>query len=691
MGGKSNEQKLAEIHAQAMAEFDAIQTAQRDVRMQCLEARRFYSIPGAQWEGPLGEQFDNKPRFEFNKVHLAVIRIFNEYRNNRITVDFTAKDGSQGDKLADTCDGLYRADEQACVADEAYDNGFEEGVGGGFGAWRLRTRYEHEDDEDDDDTRQRIIMEPITDADSCVFFDNDAKRYDKSDARRCFVLTGMTHDAFEDQFGHSPASWPKPVTRREFDWYSPDLVYVAEYYVVEEKQELVHIFRGMALGPGEPAEMKVTDKELKDDPERQAALEAQGFKLVRQKRVNRRKVRKYLLSGLKVEEDCGYIAGRHIPVVPFYGKRWVVDGVERIMGHVHLAMDAQRLTNSLMSWLADMAGRFDIEKPIFTPEQISGHTQMWAEDNIKRYAYLLVNPVTDQNGQEMPAAPIGYTKAPNIPPAMAALMQMAQQALEDMLGNQQAGEEIQPNLSGKAVELIQNRLDMQTFIYLSNFRKSMKRCGEIWLSMAKAVLVEESRPMKTIGPDEKAGQVVINQPMVDPDTFEQYTENDLASARFDVVVDVGPSSSSRRAATVRALTGVLQMVTDPNEQAVIISMIMTNLEGEGMEDLREFYRNKLVRMGALKPTEEEAKRLAAEQANQQPDPNSLFILASAEKAQADAAKAQADTRLAVAKEAQVNADTIATLAGVEQSREQHAVDLAQQLATPTTPAQAPAE
>jgi hypothetical protein len=95
------------------------------------------------------------------------------------------------------------------------------------------------------------------------------------------------------------------------------------------------------------------------------------------------------------------------------------------MGHVRLAKDAQRLENMLMSWLAEMAARFDIEKPILTPEQIAGHAAMWAEDNIKKYPYLLANALLDTAGNPIPGsnAPAAYTKAPNIPPAMAALAQ----------------------------------------------------------------------------------------------------------------------------------------------------------------------------------------------------------------------------------------------------------------------------
>ena len=137
---KTKADRLAQIHEEAVRQFNKAQTAMRDERLQCLQDRRFYSIAGAQWEGPLGVQFENKPRLEVNKIHLSVIRIINEYRNNRITVNFVSKDGEEREDLADTCSALYRADEMDSCAEEAYDNAFEEAVGGGFGAWRLCCR-----------------------------------------------------------------------------------------------------------------------------------------------------------------------------------------------------------------------------------------------------------------------------------------------------------------------------------------------------------------------------------------------------------------------------------------------------------------------------------------------------------------------------------------------------------------------
>ena len=675
MARKSKDEVLADVLQDAKGKFDKIQSALRNERLQCLQDRRFYSLAGAQWEGPLGLQFENKPKFEVNKIHLAVIRIINEYRNNRISVSFIPKDGSKSDKLSDTCQGLYRADEQDSCAEEAYDNAFEEAVGGGFGAWRLRADYE--DEEDEEDERQRIRMEPIFDADSSVFFDLNAKRQDKADANYCFVLTSMPRSEYEDEYNDDPASWPKVVHQFEFDWLTPDVVYIAEYYKIEKASELFHFFRGL-----DDQEIKLPDEELNEEGKLEM-LEATGFREVRQKRVKRNRVHKYILSGGKVLEDCGCIAGRYIPIVPVYGKRWFIDNVERCMGHVRLAKDAQRLKNMQLSKLGEISALSTVEKPIFTPEQMAGHAVMWAEDNIKNYPYLLLNAMMDQNGLPVANGAIGYTKAPNIPPAMAALLQITEQDIQDVLGNQQAGEQLQSNISGIAVELIQSKLDMQTFIYISNMAKAVKRSGEIWLSIAKDILVEEGRSMKTISESGEPSSVELMRAVVNEESGEQHFENDLSEANFDVAVDVGPTSSSKRSAIVRRLIEILPMVANDSEtMQVLIALIMENLEGEGLSEVHDYFRKKLLKMGVVQPTPEEAQELTQAAANAQPDPNAVFLQASAQQAQAQAAKARADTVLTIAKSEETRAKTAETLAGIDRDNREHIVKTVQAISAP---------
>ena len=663
----SKEQQMRTVHGEALRKFDDIQSALRNERLQCLQDRRFASISGAQWEGPLQEQFENRPKMEVNKIALAITRIINEYRNNRVTVDFISKDGTKRTDLADVCNRLYRADEQDSAANEAYDNAFDEAVTGGFGAWRLRAVYE--DEYDPENEKQRIRIEPIYDADSSVYFDLDAKRQDKADAKCCYVLTSISRDAYMQEYGDDPASWPKEVYQSEFDWDTPDVVFVAEYYMVEEVSREMRVYQAI-----DGSEERYTQDEFEEDPDLEARLAAIGSVEIRRRRVKQRKVRKYLMSGGKILRDDGYIAGDQIPIVPVYGKRWFIDNVERCMGVVRMAKDAQRLKNMQLSKLAEISALSSVEKPIMTPEQVAGHQMMWADDNIKQYPYLLINPVTGPDGSQQIAGPVAYTKSAAVPPAMAALLQVTEVDIADILGNQQNGDKIVSNISGKAVEMVQQRLDMQAFLYMSNFGKAVQRAGEIWLSMSKDVYVEPGRKMKTVGPQGEIESVELMKPTIVDG--EVVAANDLSQARFDVVATVGPSSQSQRAATVRAVLGMLQLVQDPQTQQVLLAMAFQNMEGEGISDVRSFFRRQMVMAGIMKPTEEEAQMLQAAQQNKQPDPQALYLQAEAEKAIAQAEKSRADVVRTVADTELVKAKTIETLGRLEMDDQKAAVDTA---------------
>ncbi len=646
----TKKEKHSRLHDDAMINFDRIQSALREERENCLEDRRFHTIAGSQWEGSLKEQYENKPKFEVNKIHKDVKRIVNEYRNNRITVDFVSKTGESDDKLTDLCQGLYRADERDSGAEEAYDNAFEEAVGGGYGAFRFKAEYE--DEEDDENENQRIRIEPIYDADSSVWFDLDAKRQDKADANYCFVITSMTPQAYKETWDKEPNSVDKEISKVEYDWYSPDVVFVAEYYKVEYKTETIRIFKTL-----DGSEERYTDDDFEDDPELATMLDAVGTQEVREKKVKKRKIHKYFLSGNEVLEDCGIIAGKNIPIIPVYGERCVIDNVERCMGHVRMAKDMQRLKNMQISNLAEVSALSTIEKPIFTPEQVTGHQVMWSEDNIKNYPYLLLNALRDKDGNIQPAGAMGYTKPPQIAPAMAALLQLTETDMKDILGNQGEGDKMVSNISGKAVEAIQSRIDGQAYIYMSNMAKGIRRGGEVWLSMAKELYVEDGRKMKTIGKQEEVGTVELMEPYIS-DEGENTLRNDITKAVFDVNVDVGASSSTKREATVKSLMGMLPMVSDPQDQKVIQSMIMYNMEGEGLSEAKEYFRKQLVGMGVYKPTEEEQK--AMEAAGEQKDANQKLAEAmatneeaKAKKTLADINKVESDINLNTAKEAEI--------------------------------------
>lgn len=684
---KTKAERLQEVHDRALAGFNAVYSAQQEIRLECLESRRFAYIPGSQWQGNIGRQYENRPRYEINKLQSSINRIFSEYRNNRISVDFRPE-GEAADDLAEKLDGMYRSDEYYSNAQEAYDAAFDEGVAGGMGAWRISDRYEDEYSEDDE--RQRICIEPIFDADSSVYFDIDAKRQDKADAKCCWVICSYAREAYVGNYGDDSFEIEGKKVRRsevtsmpngnaklnQFDWFTPDVIYVSEYYEVEQKSETLHIFVLPATGE----EKKVWDKDYDEQVEE---LLAQGYEEARTKKVKRKKVHKYLMDGARIIEDCGYIAGTEIPVVPMYGKRLFVDNVERFQGHVTNAKDMQRLYNMLVSWLAELAAKGNVRKPIFAPEQMPPPiAALWAEDNIKQFPYLLAMPIKDAQGNIVQAGPSAYVEPPEVPQALASLIQLLGADMQQILGGQEATEKVVSNVAHKALQLIQNNLDMQTFIYMDNMAKAMRRSGEIWYSKAKDLYVEEERKMRTISVDGQEDFVELNRPIQGKDGEVAY-ENDLTQGKYGVWVDVGPSFANRRDATIQALVQMLQFVGNDQETANAVSgMILKNLDGEGISELQDWVRRRLVQGGVVKPTDEEAQEMEAAAQNQQPDANTVFLQNAAQKEAALAGKALAETDQVYANIDKIISEAVKNYAGVQNDRIDQILSILQQTGQP---------
>jgi Phage P22-like portal protein len=663
---------LQDIHREAIANFSDIWEVREPIVKECFEDRRFCDQRSAQWEGALGEQYENKPKFEVNKVHLAVQRIVNDLRNNPVDIRFVSKDLDDATKLADAATSLMRADEQDSDADDVTINGAQESIKGGFGAYRLRADYEDEDDPDEE--RQRIVYEVINDADLSVFFDLDARKQDKSDARLCFVLVPYTPAAYKAEFGDDPVTWPQDTSSHwgTFQWATKDTVWVAEYYLKESTKRWEYTY----TGPLDVVEVVSEDDIPEDDNgEFIANLEARGFRETKRRRVETHIVKKYILSGQKVLDDCGEIPGAVIPIIPIYGKQLFLDGIEHCMGHVRNAKDPQRLANMMRSKLAEISMFSSVEKPIFSAEQIGPHAHIWADDDINDYKYLLAEPLRNPDGTVAHIGPLAYTKPPQVPPALAALIQVTEQDLSDVLGNPQNGEQVVSNVAEKTVQMIQDKLDMQTLIYAQNFAKALKRGAQVWLAMAKVLYSQKGRKMRGIDRSGEESIIEIGKPMIRDGV--QVTENDLSKAKMRIVAEVGPSTSTKRKGVVRDMMMFAATSSDPDVKAAAEGVVLMNMEGEGLRDVNEWARKRMVSRGIIQPTEQEAKELAQAAQNAKPDANQMYLEAAAQEAAAKAGKAAADTELTKAK-------TLETLSNIENTNTDQALKVLDAVA-PQTP------
>ncbi|ECO5948662.1 portal protein [Salmonella enterica] len=657
---------LEKKHERVMLRFDRAYSPQQDVREKCVEATRFARVPGGQWEGAtaagtkLDDQFEKYPKFEINKVATELNRIISEYRNNRITVKFRPGDREASEELANKLNGLFRADYEETDGGEACDNAFDDAATGGFGCFRLTSMLVNEYDPMDE--RQRIAIEPVYDPSRSVWFDPDAKKYDKSDALWAFCMYSLSPEKYESEYGKTPPSSldTTTITSWEYDWFEPEVVYIAKYYEVRKESVDVISYQQPITG-----EIATYDSDQIEDIEDELA--DAGFVEVARRSVKRRRVYVSVVDGENFLEKPRRIPGEHIPLIPVYGKRWFIDDIERVEGHIAKAMDPQRLYNLQVSMLADTASQDPGQIPIVGMEQIRGLEKHWEARNKKRPAFLPLREVKDKAGNIISGAtPAGYTQPAVMNQALAALLQQTSADIQEVTGGSQAMQQMPSNVAQETVNNLMNRADMASFIYLDNMAKSLKRAGEVWLSMAREVYGSD-REVRVVNEDGTDDIALMNAQVVDRQTGNLVALNDLSTGRYDVTVDVGPSYTARRDATVSVLTNVLSTML-PNDpmRPVIQGIILDNTDGEGLDDFKEFNRKQLLISGAVKPrNEEEAKMVAQAQQAQQQQPTSDMVAAMAQDKLANAEIMKAENQRA---EIQVKAFKAQTDAQVSAAR-----------------------
>ena len=634
---------LEKKHERVMLRFDRAYTPQQDVREKCIEATRFARVPGGQWEGAtaagtkLDDQFEKYPKFEINKVATELNRIIAEYRNNRITVKFRPGDREASEELANKLNGLFRADYEETDGGEACDNAFDDAATGGFGCFRLTSMLVNEYDPMDE--RQRIAIEPVYDPSRSVWFDPDAKKYDKSDALWAFCMYSLSPEKYEAEYGKTPPASldVTTISSWEFDWFEPEVVYIAKYYEVRKESVDVISYKQPLTG-----EIATYDSDQIEDIEDE--LSEAGFVEVARRSVKRRRVYVSVVDGQNFLEKPRRIPGEHIPLIPVYGKRWFIDDIERVEGHIAKARDPQRLYNLQVSMLADTAAQDPGSIPIVGMEQIRGLEKHWEARNKKRPAFLVLRELKDKAGNVIaPATPAGYTQPAVMNQALAALLQQTSADIQEVTGGSQAMQQMPSNVAQETVNNLMNRADMASFIYLDNMAKSLKRAGEVWLSMAREVYGSE-REVRVVNEDGTDDIALMNAQVVDRQTGRVVALNDLSTGRYDVTVDVGPSYTARRDATVSVLTNVLNSMlpTDPLRPA-IQGIIMDNLDGEGLEDFKEFNRKQLLTSGIAKPRNQEEQQIVQQaQMAAQSQPNPEMVLAQAQMVAAEAENKKAD-------------------------------------------------
>lgn len=632
---KASKKALEAVHKRALKRFDSVALPQMEMRRISLEDRRFVTIEGAMWEGVWGEQYENSPRPEIDKITPSLEKMETDYRQNRLTPDFIPGTGAESD-TADTLDGMHRADSYYFKSQQARDNAFQEAIRGGFGAYRLTTDYQNPDDPDSDEQRVNPGM-AIVDADQSVYF-GPSVLYDKRDAPWAFIISADDRDEAVDKWGEENVEdWPVSQQEYAYDWYTPDIVRTAEYYEVEQvADERITFTQEQSQETQAFFLSELDDDDIKD-------LHALGWKDKR-KDVKRTRVHKYILNGTKVIKDCGFIAGPNIPIVPVYFRRDYVDNQERWRGYVGKFKDRQRIYNASVGHVVETQSLAPYPVPILLDEQLTPTiAQEWADGNMSRHPFRRLLAVRNASGEIVAQGPIGMIEPTQLQPSTAALLQIAS---NDLTSQDDNADQVKANVSADAMDIAAARVDAKSGIALDNMRQSIAREGEIYLGMAREVCFEPGRKVETISMDGQDGEAELMQPHIDQAGVYKI-RNDLARGSFKVVADVQESTSTARGKTVKQMLELAQIAGGIQDtelaQAALLNAVI-NMNGEGSQDMKDFARNKGIGIGLVKPTKEEQAQIqqAQEQQGQQPPAaTEQAMLAQAGKLQSEAMLNQA--------------------------------------------------
>lgn len=593
----------------------------------------FYYI--TQWDDSILAESQLAYRGEFDLLKKAGRKIVADLAMNKVQIDFEPVDGTRKDS-AELVDGIYRAGDNHNTAIESYEMAKNEAVVCGVGAWELYTEYKEMRGSND---KQTIKRRPCWEANSTVFWDANAKRIDKSDAKNVSILTAYSEEGYLDLVEELTGKRPKffdadsfkfPEQSYAFPWLGGEgkKIYVVRFYHRTKIKDNV-------LTLVDPFQREKTVYESELDAVMDELID-QGYTITVEKEVSRYQVHLYIASGAKLLSK-ELVACTHIPVVPVYGEYAYVEGEVHYEGVTRLAKDPQRLRNFQGSYLADITSRGPTAKPIYFKEQIAGHEYMYETSGIdNRFSYLLQNRTTVL-GEDLPIGPVAMTPDQAVPEALIASIAFSREAVEDVATPGTPQNITDPETSGKAIYAVQAQIELQSVIYQTHFKHAKRRDAEIYADILSIILDTPSEEAVELADGTKE-VVQVMQSVLDEETGEPVVIHDLTNSYFNVTSKIGPDYGSQKEQTIDRMEKMVLLMApeDPIRQALQLKQLSL-MDGIDFDDIRDYARRQLILTGIKEPETDADRKMLEEASKQKKEPDAAMVLAKAEelKGQAD--------------------------------------------------------
>ncbi|MFC3070522.1 portal protein [Phenylobacterium soli] len=577
-----------EIIREAREAFELAADSEAENRREALDDLRFARL-GEQWPERVRREreLDGRPCLTINRLPAFIRQVVNDARQNKPAMVVHPVDDAADPKTAEVLNGLIRHIERSSDAEVAYDTALDFAVTGGFGYFRINTRYASDDTFDQD-----LVIERVANPFS-IYGDPNGTAADSSDWNTAFVVDTLPKAVFEARWkGAEAVDWgADSYAQLTGPWLEGDQVMVAEYWRREPVQRSI-----LALSDGQVVEASVYAAQ-------KTMYDALGVSVVgRPRQVASHKVTQRILTGAEVLETVDW-AGKYIPIVPVYGEELHVDGKRRLRSLVRDAKDPQRMFNYWRTTMTELVALAPKTPFIGRKGAFETDSAKWATANTQTHAYI------EYDGPEPP-----QRQSFAGPPAGA--MQEALSASDDMkaiMGLHDASLGAMSNeTSGRAILARQREGDVSTFHYIDNLSRALRHAGRILIDLIPKVYAAP-RVIRVLGPDGTAGAVAVNQPPAANGAAAQLGDiekiYDLTIGKYDLTVASGPSFTTRREEAANQMIELIRAY--PQAAPLIGDLLAKNLDWPGADEIAA--RLQAMLPAQLKGGSAEAQQLQAAQ------------------------------------------------------------------------------
>lgn len=530
--------------------YERAVSADQENRLAAIDDLRFRA--GVQWPANLQKAREDadRPVLTINEIPQFVRQVTGDILMNTPAIKVMPVDSGADKDIAEIYNGIIRNVEQRSHAKHIYADGGKQAVEGGFGAWRIITKY------DDDSFDQDIWLEALRNA-LAVVWDPLATDFCRRDANFCFVHYRLPKKEFQLQYPKAMVV-DFEVTGDDVDavglrnWFDGEGVRVAEYWCKEPFKKTIY---------------QLVDGRVVDNVD-----DIQPIEIKRKREVDSHKVVQYIVSGKEVLEGPNEWAGKFIPIVHVPGEEvWV--GENRVThGVVRFLKDPQRLLNYMRSCSAEVVGQQPKMPWIVTPGMISGYEADWQTSGSSGKPYLLWNPDPEFPGikPERSIAPVPAT-------GLAAEAAMAAEDMHRVTGiypaslGQQSKE-----VSGKAIIAREKQGDTGTYVYQAMVSMAIAYTGEQLVDLIPKIYDTE-RQIRILGEDGKHEMVPVNKAVTiqGQNGVQQTVKFDLSVGKYDVVVSTGPGFQTR---SQEAAQGILDLIQAFPQSAPILADVVAEMQ-----------------------------------------------------------------------------------------------------------------